>query len=323
MDSDFSLSEEDNDKIYKNQIYENFKHLLKPSENPLVVILGGQPGSGKSVLTEYIQIESRNNFFVIDGDYIRTFHPHWIYLLKNLEDSAPNLTQNDSNKWVEKLRNDAIKSRTNIIIEGTMRNSEVPLNTARLFKNSGYRVEAHILAVPKSISILGIYERYEIQKSTQGYGRFSPIPIHDQAYNGIPKSIDILENRNILDGIFIYGRRHFDNLNVKLVTIYKNFLENKKWAYSPKGSFYLEEERRRKQTSEEKASLALAWENVLAYAKRRHNVPKSYIADIHRYRRNALNRVKKDNESYKILQGFGVIELQVTCKADLPNKTVP
>lgn len=313
MESTYFLDEVQHDEIYRNQIYEYFKPFLKSSLNPLAIILGGQPGSGKSLLTQYIENKYiENSFCVIDGDFIRTFHPQWTYFLSHCESLAPDLTQNDSNKWVNRLLDDAVRHRADILIEGTMRNPHVPLNTARFFKAHRYRVEAHVLAVPKSLSTLGIYERYEAQKSTQKYGRLSPISVHDEAYSSIPISIKLLEENRFLDSIFVYGRRKFyteDNeIHEKFLVVYKNHFRDNQWLHSPIGHLRLEHERHRAWTPEEKALLVRAWTTILTFAYERPDSTKTYIANIHRYRNQAMKRAKKDKKACKVLQDFGFLE---------------
>ena len=61
----------------------------------------------------------------------------------------------------ERLIEEAIKRKCNIIIEGTMRNPDVPLKTAQKFKDAGFRVEAYIIAAPKEFTQLGLYNRYQ------------------------------------------------------------------------------------------------------------------------------------------------------------------
>ncbi|MCB6981844.1 zeta toxin family protein, partial [Bacteroides uniformis] len=75
----------------------------------------------------------------------------------------------------EKLIEEAIKRKCNIIIEGTMRNPDVPLKTAQKFKDAGFTVEAYIIAAPKEFTQLGLYNRYQEEVLSKGQGRLADI----------------------------------------------------------------------------------------------------------------------------------------------------
>jgi len=55
---------------------------------------------------------------------------------------------------------EAIKNKYNVIIEGTMRNPNTPLNTAQLLRNNGFELHAAIIASHPLVTELGVYERY-------------------------------------------------------------------------------------------------------------------------------------------------------------------
>ena len=49
----------------------------------------------------------------------------------------------------------------NLIIEGTLRTSEVPLKTARLLRDRGYDVSLALMAVKPELSLVSCQLRYE------------------------------------------------------------------------------------------------------------------------------------------------------------------
>ena len=57
-----------------------------------------------------------------------------------------------------------------MIVEGTMRNPEVPVKTAKMFKEAGYKVEVYIIAAPDRITKEGTYiSRNCKQKGLEGW----------------------------------------------------------------------------------------------------------------------------------------------------------
>lgn len=77
----------------------------------------------------------------VNGDVYREFHPNYDTLIKNPHTYSEN-TQIFSNVFTEELIKEAIQNKYNIIVEGTMRNPQVPLDTVNLFRQNGFRVEA-------------------------------------------------------------------------------------------------------------------------------------------------------------------------------------
>ena len=57
----------------------------KTSSNPIAILLGGQPASGKSTLAIVAEKEHKNEtFLVINGDDFRIYHPQHEELVKNV-----------------------------------------------------------------------------------------------------------------------------------------------------------------------------------------------------------------------------------------------
>lgn len=55
-------------------LYLSFK--TEPVAKPIGIVLGGQPGAGKSVLTQFV-LQSDPNFIVINADEFRPWHPFY------------------------------------------------------------------------------------------------------------------------------------------------------------------------------------------------------------------------------------------------------
>ena len=134
---------------------------LSPQESPIAFILGGQPASGKSGLARAILRQFPDkDFLFVNGDIYREFHPKAKELIK-YPDSYSAETQLFSNFFTEALIQEAITHRYNIIVEGTMRNADIPLRTALAFKEKGFRIEAFAIAAPALFTELGFYLRYQ------------------------------------------------------------------------------------------------------------------------------------------------------------------
>ena len=192
-----------------NEIYQQEKKDLLADlvsqEKPLAFILGGQPASGKSKLAkEFIGKFSNDNILFVNGDIYREFHPDRQKLINNPL-SYSKETQVFSNVFTENLIREAIENKYNIMVEGTMRNPQVPYNTAKMFTENGYEVEILAISAPSVFTELGLYNRYQEEINFQGWGRLAEIESHNLAVSGILASLDLLYNEKAVDKIHLYS----------------------------------------------------------------------------------------------------------------------
>ena len=145
-----NYSEAEFDKAYKKIIRRIIKS-KSPVSNPMAYILGGQPGAGKTGLQRNLMVEN-SNIIIINADAYRNSHPRFNEIQAEFGTLAQRHTQPFINEVVEKLISDLSDMKYNLVIEGTLRTAEIPLNTCRMLKNKGYSVELHIISVKKEIS---------------------------------------------------------------------------------------------------------------------------------------------------------------------------
>src|SRR6185437_11999485 len=177
-----------------------------PADKPLLVILGGQPGSGKSSAIEMIEARFNDNIFALNGDDFKELYPNYEELLKSNQEQTTHQVQPYSNYVVNKLKAEYSNQKYNIIIEGTMRTSEVPLATINEFKAKGYQIEAYVVASNYYASRTGCLHRMELDILDNGYGRAVPVESHNAAYNNIPTTMQTLIQYGQLENLTVMSR---------------------------------------------------------------------------------------------------------------------
>ncbi|QOR74597.1 zeta toxin family protein [Cruoricaptor ignavus] len=215
-------------------IYEKKKNLflsgLKSSENPVAVLLGGQPASGKgSLVKKCKEYYPTQDFLIVNGDNFRIFHPRHDELRK-IPHRFSSETQIFSNMFTENLINDALNNNYSIIIEGTMRNPDIPTQTCKQFKEVGYIVDALAISAPQILTELGIYVRYQEEVNSSGYGRLADVSSHNQAVAGVSESLDKLYHEKIVNNIQIFSLYAKDDL--AYFTLKDNSWNNQDWIPS-------------------------------------------------------------------------------------------
>ena len=218
MEEEYSYDELD---IAKRELSATLFDDVRKEKQPVAIILGGQPASGKTAIFELLQnkIFPDKQFVIINGDEYRSFHPRSDKILFEYGKDYANKTQIFANKLVEFLKEECIKKRYNFILESTFRNIETIKNTSEELKKDNYKTAVHALSVPYWDSILGIFERYERQIELTGTGRFSPITTHNEAFTALPKNLKICFQDQFFDEIFIYKRTSLGLEGIKVNSV--------------------------------------------------------------------------------------------------------
>ena len=211
MEEDYILSEKQH-KIIFERIRNDAFHYSPSNDNPVFVIIAGQPGSGKSILTKTLLAQNdKSGAIVVDADKLRENHPAFEQLSQTDPEGTRTKLLVDTTKWVNQLLAEAVGSKKNIIWENTLGGDEK--NTNQLAqslieaKKFGYKIEVHTLAIGEPISKLGIYERFTNNVKQDKAARFVSMNAHDKRYERIPENIKFLEENKIIDKVKIYGRK--------------------------------------------------------------------------------------------------------------------
>lgn len=222
----YKLTEDEHKKYY-----EVIKRLWTadqyPVENPIAVIIGGQTGAGKSGLISYSQkMFPDNNVVIINSDEIKPFHPYGEEIAKKYPELYTKVTDQESNTWTSKLFEDVRNEKYNLIFEGTMKNNRIADEAIPILQGLGYTVVVRGLAVSGLESRLSIHERYEGQVKHKGWGRLVVPEHHNQTFNGMPNTIEYIEQNGRYDVLEIYTRGKTPDMPVlKYANHNKNTIE--------------------------------------------------------------------------------------------------
>ena len=94
----------------------------------------------------------------------------------------------------------------NLVIEGTLRTSEVPLKTARLLRDRGYSVSLALMAVKPEISLISCQLRYEQMRIAGTEPRAVDPAHHLSIVKSIVGNLKVLEESGMFDDIGLYSR---------------------------------------------------------------------------------------------------------------------
>ena len=177
-----------------------------PSLKPAAVLLGGQSGAGKTRLLRIVMEQHGYNFIVINGDEYRSSHPRFIQIQRHYGIDAPAHTAAWSGKMTEALIDAFSLQGYNLIIEGALRTSDVPLATARLLRQRGYDVSLAVMAVKPDISLVSCQIRYELMRAAGTTPRAVDPAHHQRIVRDICDNLATLEASGLFSQVSLYNR---------------------------------------------------------------------------------------------------------------------
>lgn len=181
------------ERVYREVVRDVLFGDARASAHPRAVIVGGQPGAGKTaaVLDARRQLAAAGDGVAfINGDELRPYHPMYRQLVAADPAMAADRTGADVGWWVERGIREAARSRFHSVAETTMRQPAVVVRTAAGFVAQGFQVEMRVLVVDPELSRQGIYQRYaRALAKAQAPPRFTLARYHDDALAQMPATL--------------------------------------------------------------------------------------------------------------------------------------
>lgn len=175
-------------------------------EKHCVFFLGGQPGTGKSNFIN--QKYNLSNYIQINGDEYRKFHPRYDEIISCDIENMPGRTQEFVNKCVERLIDDLSNDGYNLIIEGTLRDSQVTINTCQNLKDKGYSTDLYIISVDAVVSWESTINRVEQSKNNGEIPRYVSIDKYNYIVNNLANSVKNIESATCFDNVYVINRNN-------------------------------------------------------------------------------------------------------------------
>ncbi|MBR4003821.1 MAG: zeta toxin family protein [Clostridia bacterium] len=202
----YALTEEQINEITLN-ILNTLTYNKLPNQSPLAIVVGGQPGAGKTALINYTsKMSSERKFITVDNDFFRCFHPK----ADEIKELYPNYftlaTDQLGMGITSNVINYLVDNKYDLIFHQTLKNNRIGDDAITKFKESGYTVGVRAFAVPFYESSISQCERYLGQAEKLGYCRFATPEGHLTAYLGLPNTVEYLEQNGLYDFIEVYKR---------------------------------------------------------------------------------------------------------------------
>ena len=201
----YSLNDKDFQE-YFNMAYNTLIAGKRPSDNKTLIIVGGQPGAGKTRLIPVAKKDLGNNAVIVDFDELKSFHPNYLEVCSKYNEVAHSILHSDANKVKNQILDRLIAENYNVIYEGALRDTEGFIDFAKKFKEKGYSIKLDVLAVPKLESYCSEILRYALSLVQNETPRWVTKESHDAAYEGVLRTVNAFINRGITNNIDVFVR---------------------------------------------------------------------------------------------------------------------
>ena len=160
--------------IQADRIFSFLAMNVQKPENPKLVMVGGQAGSGKTGLVAKKNSELDGGAIIIDQDEIRASFPEELYkqIIRDYDDREEYLILKP---FVLKMRqalvDRAISKGYNVIMESALQVVDTFVPQIQSFKEAGYSTELAVISVPEIDCHLSTLNRYSYYLSKDGICR--------------------------------------------------------------------------------------------------------------------------------------------------------
>lgn len=196
-----------------NEIFNDFVNDCMPISKPNCLIVGGQPGCGKSCYCNNF-LESNSNYIYVNLDNYRVFHPYYDEIRKMIinkwgdadgisEKSPSNDLANITHYFVVRV-NDLLveklsKSGYNILLEWNLRYPEGPLELVDNLFSLGYVNDIIVVLTSRNTSFEACNFRYDVIKKFDRLARRVPKSFHDLCTDNLAYSVGEIERVGMFD----------------------------------------------------------------------------------------------------------------------------
>lgn len=174
--------------------------------HPKAILLAGQPGAGKTMLSSLMLPSLDKDAVLVNGDDYRRYHPDYRTLYEQYGSDAVAMTSPFSNAVTERLIERFSDLRYHMVVEGTGRTVDVPKRTAALLTAKGYCVEMAVIATRPILSLISTVQRFYQMNERGTIPRATAVEAHDKVVSALPANLDVLHELPSISRITIWTR---------------------------------------------------------------------------------------------------------------------
>ncbi|GAA1376794.1 zeta toxin family protein [Streptomyces beijiangensis] len=241
------LSEDESHEVLHRLIIPACTQRAVWQDRPVIVVVGGQPGAGKTDVADRIQavLDRRGGAVRISRDLYKAAHPRYAELLAADVRTAGVQVRPDTRRWQAAVEDHVRTCGFDAVVESALADPDDFRRSAAAWRQAGARVEVVALATPEAVSQLGVVERF-LTPGGEGEGRYVSWENHDTCARAMLQTLAVIEDEQLADRITVVRRDG--------TVLYDNALADRAWRRRPAAGRVVVRERARPWSAGESAA---------------------------------------------------------------------
>ncbi|MCQ8194638.1 zeta toxin family protein [Streptomyces rugosispiralis] len=196
------LSEQERHDVLHQVILPAWTKGAVRQDRPTVVIVGGQPGAGKTAIADLVQaaLNRRGGAVRIGSDLYKAAHRRYAELLAADVRTAGVQVRPDTRAWQAAVEDHVRAQRIDAVVESALADPDGFRTSAAAYRQAGSRLEVVAVATPEALSQLGTLDRFLTEP------RYVSWENHDSCAKELPRTLAVIEAEQLADRITVVRR---------------------------------------------------------------------------------------------------------------------
>ncbi|MGW7003659.1 zeta toxin family protein [Streptomyces sp. NPDC054933] len=235
------LSDDEYDDVLNQLILPTWTNGAVRQERPVVVVVAGQPGSGKTAVADLVHavLNRRGGAVRICSDLYKVAHRRYARLLATDVRTAGVGVRPDVRRWQAAVEAHVRAHRLDAVAETALADADEFRDSSRAYRQAGTRIEVVAVATPEALSQLGLLNRFLAE------WRYVSWENHDVCATKMLEVLAVIEAEQLADRVTVVRRDG--------TVLYDNELVGGAWQRRPAADKAVALERSRWWTARETA----------------------------------------------------------------------
>ncbi|MFE3556905.1 zeta toxin family protein [Streptomyces sp. NPDC059193] len=174
-----------------------------PQVEPVVVIVGGPPGAGKTEIADLVQaaLDRRGGAVRIGRDLYKPAHRRYAALLDADVRTAGAKVRPDTSRWQAAVEEYVRLHGYDAVVESALADEDEFREVSAAYRRSGHRIEVLAVATAEALAQLGVLDRY----LTGGF-RYVSWENQDSCTTGMLRTLAVIEAERLADRVGVVRR---------------------------------------------------------------------------------------------------------------------
>ncbi len=197
-----ALPEAESRQALEQVIVPTFTRGAVPQSHPVVVVVAGQPGAGKTQIADLIQaaLNRRGGAVRICSDLYKTAHSRYAELLADDVRTAGVKVRPDTRRWQAAVEEHVRAHGFDAVVESALADAEEFRTSSAAYRQARHRIEVVAVATAEALSQLGILDRFLSDP------RYVSWENHDACAKGLLRTLAVIEAEKLADRITVARR---------------------------------------------------------------------------------------------------------------------